>query len=148
MGHNETAIAIIGELIPITAIIMGVGIGMLSVYFDFRKKREMLQAYHAERMAAIEKGIEMPPLPAELLRGGGGRDEAHPARHRRHGLILLLLGIAVAGAMWADGGRDAWWGGVPAAIGVALLISSALESRERARSGNGGATMREPPTSS
>ena len=128
-------------LIPIVSIVMGVGIAMLSVFLDFRKKRELLQAYHAERMAAIEKGIELPPLPPELLRVATKRDSS-PARHRRNGLILLLIGIAISGAMLAQHNPAAWWGGVPAAIGIALLISSAFEARELARGGNG----RRPPT--
>jgi Domain of unknown function (DUF6249) len=137
MSHG-IAIPIIGELIPIVAIVMGIGIGMLSVYLDFRKKRELVQAYHAERMAAIEKGIEIPPLPTELLQVGMRR-EVHPERHRRSGLILLLLGIAIIGAMLSEGDRGAWWGAIPAAIGVALLISAALETRERARRDGAGA---------
>jgi Domain of unknown function (DUF6249) len=133
MSHG-IAIPIIGELIPIVAIIMGIGMVMLSLYLDFRKKRELVQAYHAERMAAIEKGIEIPPLPAELLQVGIKR-EPHPARHRRNGLILLFLGIAISGALLSEGDRGALWGAIPAAIGLALLISATLETRERARGG-------------
>jgi hypothetical protein len=146
MSHG-IAIPIIGELIPIVAIIMGIGIGMLSVYLDFRRKRELVQAYHAERMAAIEKGIEIPPLPVELLQVGMRR-ESHPARHRRSGLILLLIGIAISGAMLSEGDRGAWWGAVPAAIGVALLISATLEMRERsagADRGSAGSTPQPRP---
>lgn len=131
---RDTAVAIVGELIPIVAIVLGIGIAMLSVYLDFRKKRELVQAYHAERMAAIEKGIEIPPLPEELLHSGMKRD-ATPTRHRRNGLILLLLGIAISGAMLAQHNPGAWWGAVPAAIGLALLISARLEARELARGG-------------
>jgi len=30
------------------------------MWLDFRKKRELFQLHHAERMAAIEKGIDLP----------------------------------------------------------------------------------------
>jgi hypothetical protein len=63
---SDNAVAIIGVLIPIVAIVMGLGIGMLKLSLDYRKKREILQAHHAERMAAIEKGIELPPLPPQF----------------------------------------------------------------------------------
>jgi hypothetical protein len=127
------AIPILGMLIPILAIVLGLGMGMLSVYLDFRKKREIFQLHHAERMAAIEKGIELPPLPAELFTNAR-KPESGPARQRRIGLILLLLGIAIGVALWQTGDKDGWWGLVPAAIGLAYLISSALERAERAKS--------------
>ena len=59
--------AIIGVMIPIVAIVMGVGIGMLSLFLDYRKKREMFAMHHKERLAAIDKGMEVPPLPAEFF---------------------------------------------------------------------------------
>ena len=128
------SVAIIGALIPIIAIIMGIGIGMLGLYFDFRKKREIYQLHHAERMAAIEKGIELPPLPPEFFQGPRRR-EPSPSRHRRIGLILLLLGIAMVIAMRGEGGRhgDYLWGLVPVALGLAFLISAWFESVERRR---------------
>ena len=33
--------AVIGVMIPIVAIVMGIGIGMLSLLLDYRKKREI-----------------------------------------------------------------------------------------------------------
>ncbi len=48
----------LGLLIPIIAIIMGIGIGMLAIYLGYRKRKELFTCYHLERMAAIEKGIE------------------------------------------------------------------------------------------
>ena len=56
-GSNHAS-QILGVMIPIIAIVMGLGLGMLKIWTDYRKKREILQAHHAERMAAIEKGID------------------------------------------------------------------------------------------
>ncbi len=123
----EEAIAIV---VPIVAIVMGVSIGMLALYLDFRRKTDTLKLYHAERMAAIEKGIEIPPLPAEFFKSRGGL-EPPAARHRRSGLVLLFLGIAIGGAMLGMGIGAFWWGLIPAAIGLALLISGLLEAREQ-----------------
>ena len=120
---------IVALMIPIVAIVMGIGIGMLAVYLDFRRKSETLKLYHAERMAAIEKGIELAPLPPEFF--GNVARESNPTRHRRTGLVLLLLGLSVAAAMWGMGIPAFWWGFVPAAIGLAFLLSSILEMRER-----------------
>lgn len=124
-------VAIIGELIPVFGIVLGIGISMLAMYFDFRKKREMIQLYHAERMAAIEKGIELPPLPEGYFRGPDRRPST-PARTRRTGLILLFLGIAITLALWGSGspGVSWWWGLVPVALGLAFVLTAALEARE------------------
>jgi hypothetical protein len=126
------AVPIIGELIPIIAIVLGIGIGMLWIYFDFRRKREVYQLYHAERMAAIEKGMELPPLPTDLFNDSRTR-EGRASRSRRRGLILLFLGVAICVGLWASGtGRISLWGLVPAGIGLALLLSSRLEAKEQA----------------
>jgi hypothetical protein len=133
----DAAIAIVGELIPIVAIVMGVGIGMLTLYLDFRKKREMYQLYHAERMAAIERGIELPPLPREFF--GNYRDpETMVARNRRRGLILLFAGIAITVALVGTGIRQAWWGSLPIALGAAYLVASRFESAELKKSQSNG----------
>ena len=47
---------IIAVMIPIVAIVMGVGIGMLSLFLDYRKKREMFALHHKERLAADRQG--------------------------------------------------------------------------------------------
>jgi hypothetical protein len=126
---NNDAVALVGVMIPVIAIVLGVGVGMLTIFLDYRRKSEVLKHYHAERMAAIEKGIELPPLPAAFFQQGSR--EPRPARHRRTGLILLLLGLAIAGAMLGMNNSAFWWGFVPAAIGLAFLISSVLEAREQ-----------------
>ncbi len=125
---------VLGVLIPIIAIVLGIGLIMLMTYLDYRKRREMFQLYHAERMAAIEKGIELPPLPDEFFQGGRGR-EPIPARNRRTGLILLFIGIALTIALWGSGGDGAfWWGLLPVALGLAFLLAAFLEAREQRHS--------------
>ena len=137
--------AVLALMIPIVSIIMGIGIGMFALYVDYRRKSEALKLYHAERMAAIEKGIDLPPLPPELFRRSGS-GEPHSSRHRRSGLILLFLGLAISAAIWATTGHPgvALWGLVPASIGLAILFSSALETREK----NKSASERVPPSAS
>ena len=58
---------VIGVFIPIVAIVMGIGIGMLSIWSEHKRKSQLLEQNHRERMHAIEKGIELPPLPPNLV---------------------------------------------------------------------------------
>jgi hypothetical protein len=125
--HSD-AVAILGVMVPIVAIVMGLGIGMLVLWLDYRKKREMFQLHHTERMAAIEKGIELPPLPPEFFRDFKQRGR-NPATQFRRGLVWLLVGIAFMVAMHGTHDQDFWWGLIPAAVGVATLISYMVERR-------------------
>ena len=93
-----TLIPVLSLFIPIIAIVMGIGIGMLAIYLRYRKRKEISAHYHQERMAAIEKGIECPPWPDRLLADahqpgleihvGGGRrrcrDQRREHQHRSH----------------------------------------------------------------
>jgi hypothetical protein len=145
---SDNTVAILGVMVPIVAIVMALGVGMLKIWTDYRKKREILQAHHAERMAAIEKGIELPPLPPQFY----GADDA-PARaalvqrefkgqanglhYLRSGLMWLLIGIAVSIALYANHDNEhvhtaAWWGGVPAAIGLSKLLFYFIANRMNA----------------
>ena len=64
---NAPITEVIAVMIPIVAIVMGIGIGMLSLFLDYRKKREMFAMHHKERLTAIDKGMEVPPLPPEFF---------------------------------------------------------------------------------
>ena len=122
---------IIGVMIPIVAIVMGIGIGMLSLFLDYRKKRDMFAMHHKERMAAIDKGMEVPPLPPEFFQNG--RHKRVPGDYLHRGLVLLLLGAAITVALYSQA-RDAYlWGLVPAAIGVAQLLFYFIEGRKAPR---------------
>lgn len=128
---------LIGEtltmLIPIVAIIMGVGLAMLSIYMDFRRKREILNAIHRERLAAIDKGMELPPLPPEIFKSQDRGPPRSPARTLERGLLLIFIGIAIAVALWRTGNDAAWWGLVPFGMGLAYLISSRFRAAEQSR---------------
>ncbi len=135
---TDNPTAILAMVIPIVAIVLGLGVAMLKLWLDFRKKREILQSHHAERMAAIEKGIELPPLPPQFYGSEVSSltadvlNEQLKGRHQglrylRSGLVWLLVGIAISLALYADhdhGGSHAvaWWGGVPIAFGLSKLL--------------------------
>jgi hypothetical protein len=129
---NTDIPSIIGVLIPVVAIVMGIGIGMLSMWLDYRKKQDIYKLHHAERMAAIEKGVEVPPLPPEFFHSHR-RGPRTPAESLRRGLVLLLLGAAVSFAIYNSGEpRHAWWGLVLVAIGAANLLFYVIQGRHGA----------------
>ena len=108
-------------LIPIVAIISTFAFVMLAVYVDYRKKKELYALYHQERMAAIDKGVELPPLPDSVF-GDAGRF-ASPRRNLLKGLIWTLAGVFLAlGLHTASDGEAGWFGMIPVGIGVAYLI--------------------------
>ena len=125
---NIDEVAVIGVMIPIVAIVLGIGIGMLALWLDYRKKREFFELHHKERMAAIEKGMEVPPLPAEFFQDHRRRSRT-PADYLRRGLVWLLVGIAITVALFQQKGTAGLWGLVPAAVGLAYLLSYFIGGR-------------------
>jgi hypothetical protein len=120
---------ILGLLIPIIVIVMGLGYGMLAMYLNYRKRRDMFALYHQERMAAIEKGLELPAMPDDFF-----REEGKSLAHASHGtllagLILLFLGLTLYVALrfllppsTAGGGDVSLFAMIPGGIGMAMLI--------------------------
>jgi len=117
-------------LIPLLAIFMGIGIGMLAIYLEYRKRKEMFELYHKERMAAIEKGMELPPLPEEFFSNG---KPSSPHAKLLAGLILLFLGLALFVALYFTAGFSvALYALVPGSIGLALLLYYFVIGRKEA----------------
>lgn len=129
MPISDALISMLGIAIPIVAIIGGFTVAIVGMYVHYRRQREMLQMYHAERMAAIEKGIELPPLPPELTNadryGSCGRGR------RSSGFIILFVGLALTYALWENGGG--WWGLVVVAVGLGRVVESYLDRRHYTR---------------
>lgn len=120
-------------LIPIVGIVFPIGgsaaVAIVWMTFNYRKRRRLMELHHAERMAAIERGMELPPLPIELIDGG------MPRRRRSSllpGLVWALIGLAIAGGtLITDGDYDLLVGGLIAlGIGLAYLIYYSVEGRE------------------
>jgi Domain of unknown function (DUF6249) len=122
---------VIGVLIPIVAIVFGIGIGMLSLFLDYRKKKEMFAMHHKERLAAIEKGMEVPPLPPEFFTDN--RRVKTTGDFLRRGLVLLLVGFAITVALYDTTRHNYLWGLIPSAIGLANLIYYFVETRKAPR---------------
>lgn len=123
------------DIIPLLAIfmtfmvpIMAIFMAMLSVYLSYRKRKEMFALYHQERMAAIEKGIELPPLPDHFFQENHHSSRRSPHKTLLAGLVLLFGGLTtslalhLAGVRTDSGADTAVYGLIPAGIGVAFLI--------------------------
>ncbi len=125
--ENET----LALLIPILAIILGVGIAMLALFLNYRKRKETFALYHQERMAALEKGVDLPAVPDFML-----SDEAHafrsyhPRRHLLKGLIWLFTGIGLGVALWPTvGWEHSLFSLIPIGVGLAHLIYYFVEGK-------------------
>ena len=90
-----------------------------------REKQKRAELRHRERIAAIEKGIELPPDPdAETAPKKGNS--------LKSGLINLFVGIVLYVAIAEVAGDDvALFGLIPAAIGVGSLISYFVDTRRK-----------------
>jgi hypothetical protein len=131
----------IGVFIPIIAIVMGIGIGMLSVWTEHKRRSQLLEQSHRERMAALEKGQPMPEVPSGLV---SGRSEDTNTRHAplralRSGLTMLGIGIVLFFGLQRLTGDDvALFGLIPAVIGLANLVYAGLLTRKEREAGPGG----------
>jgi hypothetical protein len=119
------------ELIPIVAIVFSIGlplsIPIIFMVLNYRKRRRLMELHHAERMAAIERGMDVPPLPLALIDGQSGR------RRRTSllpGLVWLFVGLAVLISMQSIADEEAMLGLIPTGIGLAYLIYYFAEGRK------------------
>jgi hypothetical protein len=95
---------------------------------DYRRRRDLVEANHKERMAAIERGIEPPNLPESFYLA------AKPPRRSGYlltGLIWLFVGIGLFMALGAVAGEDVrLFGLIPIGVGAAFLIYYVVEGRK------------------
>jgi hypothetical protein len=121
---------IIGVFIPIVAIIMGCSIAIVSIWAEHKRKSQVLEQNHRERLNAIEKGIELPPLPLSLTQEGNsnGPSTATPAKSLRAGIMLTLIGGLLYFAIDRMGAEEvALFGLIPGAVGLANLVYAAIQ---------------------
>lgn len=122
---------IIGVFIPIVAIVMGVGLAMIETIASHRRRSQALEQRHRERMAAIEKGVELPPdandpeAQLELAKA------MRKPRYMLRGFVLIGIGGALI-ATWPGGDDHVMrtFGWIALAIGVAQLLYYAIEGRK------------------
>src|SRR5437763_5500698 len=102
-------------MIPIIAVVMGLGTAIVAIYFGYRRRTEMFKLYHQERMAAIDKGVELPPIPDSFF---GSTYTSNPRRDLLKGLVWLFLGIGITVALYNNlHSKKALYGLLPLGIG-------------------------------
>jgi hypothetical protein len=124
---------VVGVFIPIVSIIFGIGIGMLAIWSDHKRRSQLLEQSHKERMAALEKGLPMPDVPAGLVGRMHHDDNGVNAVPRavRNGLVLVGVGAVLFFALTQVAGeRVALFGLLPAAIGMANLVYAWMLARK------------------
>ena len=107
-------------IVPILAVVLGLGLGGLTLYFRHMRHR----MYHLERMAAMEKNVQ---LPENFF--------AEPATRRTtyllRGLVFIAIGVGLAAffiALWFSEKNDpevlavATVGLIPVGVGVSYLV--------------------------
>jgi hypothetical protein len=122
------------DIIPIFGILFGIGgpAVVIIVWFslNYYKRRKLMELHHAERMAAIERGMEIPPLPIELIDG-----RSTPKRRSTAllpGLVWFFIGLAFVVGALAGNDEDipVFAGLIPLGIGLAYLIYYFVEGRK------------------
>ena len=120
----------IGVFIPIVAIIMSLSIPIVFAIIDYRRRRDIVEAHHKERMAAIERGMELPPLPETFFKSF---NHDRKPRHLLTGMIWTFVGAGLFVALQEVASRDvAWFALMPIGVGLALLIYYVVEGRKEA----------------
>lgn len=121
--------AVLAMFIPITAIVLGIGIGALSVWTEHKRKAQLLEQLHKERIIALEKGLPPPDIANGLVGFLNSKPKAALTpeflwpRAVRNGLALLLIGLVTYFAIMRAGGDEgAMFALIPAAIGLANLV--------------------------
>jgi hypothetical protein len=110
-------------MIPILAIVLGVGTAIVAIVTSHREKLKRAELRHRERMSAIERGIELPTDAEPAPRKGS---------YLRSGLVSLFIGVVLYFALLELVGSDvALFGLIPAAIGIGSLISYFVEERRK-----------------
>ena len=120
---------VIAVFVPIVAILAGIAVAIVGMLASHRLRLQRAEFRHRERIAAIERGLELPPDPPEF-----DPRRSDDSRFLRHGLVLVALGIAVTGGLMQLPGTSVPYifGLIPAACGVAYLLYYAIRRRQRA----------------
>lgn len=119
---------------PAVAIVGGILAGILRM----RGQQRLLELAQRERLAAIERGVDVTKLAPLVVPNANVLTPAESARRKAQGmtvggLLTLALGLGLSFTlvlMPTNDGRDAWpIGFVPVFMGIALLLSARIVRR-------------------
>lgn len=124
MGNEGSEL--LALFIPLFGIVFGVLIAVVAIVTQHRQKVQRADLRHKERLAAIEKGLEL-PLDVEDPVDTGRRPNS-----LRSGLIGLGVGILLYFALDRLVGDDvSLFGLIPAVVGAANLLFYFIEGRRK-----------------
>jgi hypothetical protein len=127
--NTDATTDIIAVFIPITAIVFGVACAIVCIVAAHRQRMQRAELRHRERLAAIEKGLEVAPDPPEFDAGAGRRP-----RFLLRGLVLVFGGITLTVAIKQLPGPVPYlFGMIPTAIGLGYLVYYLIEGRRESR---------------
>jgi hypothetical protein len=139
--NSQLSPAILGLFIPIIGIVLGVAVAIIYIVSAHRQRMQRNELRHKERLAAIEKGLEIPvdavePAPLPMRR----------PRYLLRGLVLTFVGVALTVALRNAGGEEgSMFGLVLSAAGLAYLIFYFVEGRHEHKPVAGGSQLDQPP---
>jgi hypothetical protein len=120
----------LGEVIGMVAVIMTLSIPIVYIVTRARRIQKAMDLVHAQRMAAIERGMELPPASLDFGLDQGRRGK--PRTALLPGLMWLFVGLAIfTASMMPDyDGPPVFIGLIPVGIGLAYLIYYFVEERK------------------
>jgi hypothetical protein len=155
LAFRSDSLDIVGSpfIVPVAGCIMILGIVVAGIWSGIRNR----EIQSTERLAAIAKGVPVPPTPEELaiMHGKPSADTTRRRGNvRRAGIVLLgsAVGLVAFFIMLAAVLRErdvlcgAAVGLIPLGIGIALLIDARIQTREMEEAANAsGAPARSFP---
>jgi 4-hydroxybenzoate polyprenyltransferase len=123
---------ILGEFIGLVSAILFLSIPIVYIILRSRRLQKAMELLHTERMAAIERGMDLPASSLEILGDQIARSK-RPRTALLPGLVWLFVGVAIALSRLTIDGNEAplMVGLIPAGIGLAYLIYYFLEERKQ-----------------
>ncbi len=113
---------ILGQMIGLVFILGVIVMIVVIVWVRERSKRYRDKMIHVERLAAIEKGVPVPALPAEPPR---------PRNYVMRGMVWMAIGLGLLALAWSETGFPLGIGLIFVFIGLAILIAHLLTTHRR-----------------
>ena len=124
MGNEGSEL--LALFIPIFGIVFGILVAIVAIVTQHRQRMQRADLRHKERLAAIEKGLELPPETEDV------EDTGKRSSSLRSGLTGIAVGVVLYFALdQLVGSRIALFGLIPAAVGLANLLFYFIEGRKK-----------------
>ena len=122
---------ILGVFIGLVSATLALSIPIIYIVLRSRRAQKAMELVHAQRMAAIERGMELPPASLEFATETG---RGKPRTALLPGLMWLFVGLAITGSNFSSygDGPPLFVGLIPIGIGLAYLIYYFVEERKAA----------------